>query len=106
MNAKQKPQEPISAGEMVQSLTGFEELAIEQHMKIDPYTDGGRKPVAVLRSLVFVVNKRAGKTDREAREIAMSMPAGELQDMFADEPEEIDPDNPETPAGEDSAPAA
>lgn len=95
----------ISASEMVQSLTGFEEIAIEQHMKVDPYADGERKPLAVMRALIFVQRKRAGDKDTEARRVAMSLPMGELQDLFADETPELDPEDPETPSGEDSAPS-
>lgn len=95
----------ITASEMVQSLNGFEELAIEKHMGIDPYADGERKPMAVMRAMVFVLRKREGATDQEARQAAMEMPMGVLKDIFEDEPEELDPENPETPAGEGSAPS-
>ena len=96
----------ITASEMVQSLTGFEELAIEKHMGVDPYADGQRKPMAVMRALVFVLRKREGASDADARQAAMGMPMGQLRDLFEDEqPEELDPENPETPAGEGSAPS-
>lgn len=96
----------ITANEMVQSLTGFDELAIEKHMGIDPYADGERKPMAVMRAMVFVLRRREGASDQEARQAAMEMPMGVLKDTFAEEePEELDPENPETPAGEGSAPS-
>lgn len=95
----------ISASEMIQSLTGFEELAIEKNMGVDPYADGERKPMAVMRALVFVVRKREGLGDRDARQAAMGMPMGELQGLFADEVQELDPESPVTPAGEGSAPS-
>lgn len=96
----------ITASEMVQSLTGFEELAIEHHMKIDPYADGARKPLSVMRALVFVLRKREGLKDHEARQAAMGMPMSEVQGFFAEEgPEDIDPENPETPSGEGFAPS-
>ena len=98
--------EQITATEMVQSLTGFEELAIERYMAVDPYGDAERKPMAVMRALVFVLRKREGLKDAEAREAAMSMPMGELQTVFAEEEPELDPENPETPAGEGFAPSA
>lgn len=97
--------EKISASEMVQTLTGFEELAIEQHMKVDAYADGARKPMSVMRALVFVQHKRAGAKDAEARQSAMEMPMREVQAMFAEENPELDPEQPETPAGEGSAPS-
>ena len=96
----------ISASEMLQSLTGFEEIAIEKHMGVDPYADGERKPMSVMRALVFIARKREGLKDHEAREAAMGMPMGQLSDLFAEEaPAELDPENPETPAGEGSAPS-
>lgn len=95
----------ISASEMVQSLTGFEEIAIERHMGIDPYADGEAKPLKVLRALVFVQRKRAGGKDAEAREYAMGLTMGEVQDLFAKESPELDPENPETPVGEGFAPS-
>ncbi|WP_323792423.1 hypothetical protein [Nocardioides sp.] len=95
----------ITATEMVQSLTGFEEIAIDQTMRVDPYTDGERKPMLVLRALVFVMHKREGHKDHEAREYALSMPMSELSEVFADETPDLDPEEPETPSGEDSAPS-
>lgn len=97
--------EKMSATEMVQSLTGFEEVAIERHMGMDPYADAERKPMGVMRALVFVLRKREGMKDSEAREAAMSLPMGELQDLFAEETPELDPENPETPPGEGFAPS-
>lgn len=95
--------EKITASEMVQSLTGFEELAIEHHMRIDPYADGATKPMSVMRALVFVLRKREGMKDTDARQAALSLPMGQLQGLFAEETPELDPENPETPAGEGSA---
>lgn len=95
----------ISASEMVQSLTGFEEIAIERHMAIDVYADGERKPMAVMRALAFVMNKRDGGKDVDARQYALSLPMGDLTDLFADEEVELDPEEPETPSGEGFAPS-
>ena len=66
--------EQISASEMVQSLTGFEEIAIEKTMHVDPYKDGEAKPIRVLRALVFVLELRKGLDTAAARQAAMDMP--------------------------------
>lgn len=95
----------LTATEMQQSLTGLEELAIEKHMGVDPYSDGAAKPMRVMRALIFVMRKREGLSDQKAREAAMSLPMGELKKFFAEEVPELDPENPETPAGEGSAPS-
>ena len=96
----------ITPSEMVESLTGFDELAIQKHMGVDPYSDAERKPMAVIRALIFIQHRRDGLKDAEAKEAAMSMPMREVEDFFADEEDEIDPENPETPSGEGSAPSA
>ena len=95
----------ISASEMVQSLTGFEEIAIEKHMGIDPYADGETKPLKVLRALLFVQATREGMTAPAAREHAMGLAMGAVQDRFVEEeePEDLDPDEPETEAGKDDS---
>lgn len=93
----------ISAGEFVQSLTGFEEIAIERHMGIDPYADGEAKPMKVMRALVFVQYTRDGVDPSTARQRAMDLTMHEVQERFEDEDPEIDEDSPETPSGEGSA---
>lgn len=95
----------ITASEMLQTLTGFEELAIEKHMGVDPYADGERKPLKVMRALTFVNATRQGLDAVKARQQAMDMPMSQVQEQFADEEPELDPENPETPAGEGFAPS-
>ena len=51
------------------------------------------------------LRKREGLKDHEARQAAMGMPMGELQDLFAEETPELDPEDPETPVGEGFAPS-
>lgn len=94
----------INASEMVQSLTGFEEIAVEKHMGIDVYMDGETKPIKVLRAMVFVLKTRDGMDPKSAKQIAQEMPMGEVQDMFEDEIEE-DPEDPISVSGKDSAPS-
>lgn len=96
----------ITASEMVESLTGFEEIAIEKHMGIDPYADGERKPLKVMRALVFIRATRDGMDAAKAREHAMSLSMGQVQEQFADDEPEIDPDAPETEPGKGVSPSA
>lgn len=92
-----------SALETLNSLTGFEEIAIEKHLNIDPYADGERKPLKVLRALVFVLATRSGMDAPRAREHAMGMPMTEVNAQFSDEADDIDPEDPETEAGKGSS---
>lgn len=96
----------ITASEMVESLTGFEEIAIEKHMGIDPYADGERKPLKVMRALVFVRATREGMDAPKAREHAMTLSMGQVQEQFAEDEPEIDSAAPETESGKDVTPAA
>lgn len=95
------PEDRPSTAEMSESLTGWDEIAVEKHMGIDPYTDGERKPMLLMRSLVFVHKTRQGLSGPDARQAVMDMPVSALNDYFsATEPELPDTD-PETPAGND-----
>lgn len=98
----------MTAEEMVSSLTGFDEIAIEKHMGIDPYADGERKPVKVLRSLVFVLKLREGMNAAAAAKAANELTVGEVNALFAEEPvaEDGTEEQPVTATGNDSAPAA
>lgn len=95
--------EKISASEMVQSLTGFEEIAIEEHMGVDPYSDFQTKPLRVLRALVFVQKTREGAKPRDAKNHAMNLSMQSVQDSFEDETDEVMEDEPVTEAGKDSS---
>lgn len=75
----------INADEVVRSLNGFEDIAIEKMfglplMKMDEM----RAP----RALVFVLRKRDGLNDAQAHTAAMEMTFGELTDLFETEDED------------------
>lgn len=85
-----------TVSEVAESLTGFDELAIEKSFgkSLDEL-----KPTMVGRALVFVVERRAGKTDPEAKSAAMEMPMGQVNSYFLDEPDDVLPDEPDSEAG-------
>lgn len=93
----------LTAEEMSLSLTGFDEIAIEQQFSLDIYADAERKPMKALRALVFVHRRREGDDDAAAKQAAMEMPLGAVQDYFIED-EEITPKEPETEQGKDSSP--
>lgn len=91
----------ISANEMVGSLTGFEELAIQKAFGIN-VNDLGKQGTLALRAAVFSHLRRGGAKDRDAYNQAMELPLREVQEYFADEEPEVDPEEPVTDQGKDS----
>lgn len=91
--------EQVSAEEMAESLTGFEEIAIERAFGAEVYD---LPPVKTLRALVFVLLKRQGLRDPEAKEQVLAMPLKEVNGHFCEPEEETVPDQPETEAGKDA----
>lgn len=94
--------EKLTATEVSESLTGYDEIGIAKAFgEIESLK--GNMPA---RALAFVLSKREGKTHDEAYEAAMSLSAKALGDVFADEDDEVIPDEPVTDAGkDDSSPA-
>lgn len=85
--------------EMSESITGFDELAIEKHIGIDLYTDGQAKPVLMLRALVFVHLRRALNNDVEARKQVMEMTIKQVNGYFDAAPEDFNPEEPDSESG-------
>ena len=92
--------QPMSVSEMTESLTGFEEIAVEKHMHVDVYLDAETKPMKVLRALVFVDAVREGLTVPDAVKRAQEMPMKQVQDAFPDDDADDDLEDPITAAGE------
>jgi hypothetical protein len=95
----------LSVSEVMDSLTGFEEIAIEKHMAYDIYTDDEAKarPVLLMRCLVFVLEKRAGLKDTDAMKAAMGMSVKDVNDYFPDTVEDVEPNDPDTDEGKDDS---
>lgn len=74
--------EPVSVQEMVGSLTGFDEIAIEQKFKGELNNLG---PTMTMRALVFVQERRAGADDKAAYGEAMRMTLSAINDRFRDD---------------------
>lgn len=99
-----------SADAMFESLTGHDEVAIVDrfgdeihHLRVRPFT--------FLRALIYVHQLRANKAadvvdpEGKAYTAALDVPLGEINDYFGPEPVEVDPDEPETPAGKGATPS-
>lgn len=81
--------ERLDASTVIESFTGWDEIAIEQAFKMS-FAKMGQSTMA-LRSVQFIVNRRAGLDDKAAFRDAMNTPFGVLNDRFAeqdDEPED------------------
>lgn len=84
--------------QMIRSLNGYDELAIEKHFDAD-ILDLLDKPVKAGRALLMIQARRDGMTDKEAHDHVMGLTVGFVNDAFEDAPDEIFPDQPETPEG-------
>jgi len=98
----------LTLNEAMESINGFDEIAIEKHMGYDIYTSDEEgsgvyreKPVLMIRCLIFVMQRRTGQTDVEARRAVMEMTVKDVHDYFADDPEDLDPDDPDSESGKD-----
>lgn len=92
--------ERITADEMVESLTGYDEIAIEKHFGAGPFqlVNSGRE-TSLMRALVFIQLRRGGQPDHEAKEAVMQLPLKEVQARFAEDDFEPMPDEPVTDSG-------
>lgn len=92
----------MTASELLDSLTGFDEIAIEKAFG-KTLDEMGQRDLA--RALIFVKERRFNNLpDAKAREVAMSLPMGQLDDQFAPSENEPMPEEPVTAEGEgDSA---
>lgn len=93
----------ITAEEMAESLTGFDEIAIEKHFDIDIYMDSEQKGVKALRALVFVDLTRQGLTAPDAKQKAMEMSLRDANTYFAEAPDEPMPEEPTSEPGKDES---
>lgn len=88
--------------EVLDSITGFDETAITQAF--------GRyfavlcdDATMLARAAIFThLRRQDGVTDAKAKDAAMGMRMADVNDYFPDD-DEIDPDAPDTPAGEDDS---
>lgn len=87
------------------TLTGWDEIAIAKAFGQD-FLALKDKGTTLVRALVFVDFKRQGQKHEEAYASAMDQPMASLENYFAEEEPELDPDDPETDQGKDDSPSA
>lgn len=89
----------ITAEEMMESLTGFDEIAISKSWGHEVLELAEHAPTTFTRSLVFVLMRRAGMSDPEAKQAVMEMTLKDVQGHFAEPEEEVMADEPSTAQG-------
>lgn len=97
-----KPPEPEkpTPGEVMDTLTGYDEIAIEKAFGADIETlINAGKGLTYLRALVFAQELHDGAKHEEAKRTALSLPSKDLADRFL-EPEDDD-DLPGSETGKD-----
>lgn len=98
-----QPTDKPTMSEVSNTLTGYDEIAITKEFGKD-FAVLVNYPTSLGRALIFILKRREGLTDKEAKRAAMEMRLGDVNDFFEDESD--DDEDPETPAGEgDSQPA-
>ena len=77
-------QTDLTAEEVLDSLTGFDEIAIAQHFGRTVGEMAEKDQSMFGRSLIFVVKRREGVNDDDARNAALSLTMKEYVSYFAD----------------------
>lgn len=89
--------------ELIESITGYDELATQEHFNLDPYVGDPAHPLALVRALVFIHQRHSGADDKKAKAHALSLPIKDVHTYFADEEDEPFPDDPATEQGKDDS---
>jgi hypothetical protein len=97
-----------TADDFFATLNGFDELAIVKHYGTpihQLHPNSGGSPFVFLRALAFIHLRRHDTSDRDAYKQSMDLTVTESQEYFADPEPDLDPDDPDTPAGKDDSPS-
>lgn len=81
----------LTANEMLESLTGYDEIAISRAFGRDPLELAESKPTMLARSLAFVHMTREGQSADVAKKAAMELSIRQANDYFQDSEEELLP---------------
>lgn len=88
--------------DLVLSLTGFDEIAIEKAFSTDLETLSAQRQ---MRALAFILARREGKNDNAAYQHVMEMAQGDVLGLFGIDVDEVMPDEPESEMGKDDSQA-
>lgn len=87
MSTTEKPK--LTATEVMESLTGFDEIAIEQQWGADISTLARTNVSKFSRALAFTLKRRDGLKDPEAKKEILGLTLGEVDAMFADDADDL-----------------
>lgn len=90
----------MTAEEVFDSLTGFDEIAIAQKFGREVTELAEKSPTTWIRAMVFTVMRREGLSDVDAKQAALELTLAQTQEFFADD-DEVTPDEPVTESGKD-----
>jgi hypothetical protein len=98
-----EPEKP-TADEVLESLTGYDELAIEKAFgsDVESIMSSG-KGLVYLRALVFAQELHGGAKHDEAKKTALTLTVKDLNGRFRDDTDGDDPDLPGSESGKDGA---
>ncbi len=92
----------LTQREVIESLTGYEELAIKEKFKATLGALFDEAISTAQRGLAFVLYTRQENGPKDAYKAAMTLTVGQLDDVFAtDDDDEVFDEDPVTPAGKD-----
>lgn len=92
------PASEMTADEMFESLTGFDEIGITKQFGKTITDLAKTDELQMVRALVFTDQRRAGLKDSEAFKAAQTFTLGEIDGYFTED-DEIDPEDPVTDSG-------
>ena len=91
--------------EVLESVTGFEEIAIVKAfgLTVEALSSDKSRRLTFARSMVFIVFKRQGKKDAEAKDAALALTIKQVNEFFVPEPDDVDEDDADSDAGKDES---
>lgn len=91
--------------EVIQSLTGWDEIAIEQACgkPIEHIAEQGRDILLTRVLGAVLISRETGGDYKAVYRDVMGKPLSELEALFEDEPDDLLPEEPDSDAGKDSS---
>lgn len=93
----------LTVEEMMGSLTGFDEIAIEKAFGTEVLALADHKPLQYVRALIFVDRRRSGRKDTDAFKDAQDLTLDEVNEGYFTPDVEPTPEEPVTDQGKDAS---
>lgn len=95
------PTHEMTADEFSDTITGNEEEIINRQFGVDWTVLPENRPTMFMRAMVTIAEYRYGMAVKEAKKFAMDMTLLEANSYFTPEPEDADPEQPDSESGKD-----